>query len=119
MNDGNLKRLQGDMRSANQIRDQIRQLAPNDPASYAFNLNTIVTELSWEESQTRFDAELIADAEKLLALCEAKTPSASAINNPDYYCGQAHFTLSYFHGIRGNLIRAGRHGTTAIEYMEV
>lgn len=118
MNEGNLARLQGDMESANQIRDQIRRINPEDPASYAFNLNTIVTELSWEESQTRFDESLLQDAEKLISLCENKQPSLAEINDPNFYCGHAHFSMSFYHGIRGNLIRAGRHGTTAIEYME-
>ena len=118
MHEGNLLRLQGDMSQANKIRDAIRSQAPDDPASYSFNLNTIVTELSWEESQTRFDEALLQDSERLLALCEAGATSAASINNPDYYCGQAHFTLSYYHGIQGNLITAGRHGTTAIDYME-
>lgn len=115
---GNLLRLQGDMAAANQIRDQIRASAPNDPASYAFNLNTIVTELSWEESQTQFDEVLVRDAERLIELCEDGVISQADISNPDYYCGQAHFSLSYFNGIRGNLVSAGRHGTTAIDYME-
>ena len=115
---GNLLRLQGDMQSANGIRDQVRYLDPMDPASYSFNLNTIVIELSWEESQTGFDEDLLSDSERLLELCEDGAASASGIDNPDYYCGQAHFTLSYYHGIRGNLITAGRHGTTAIDYME-
>lgn len=118
MAQGNLLRLQGDMAAANHIRDQIRASAPNDPASYAFNLNTIVTELSWEESQTQFDEALVRDAEQLIELCEDGVISKADISNPDYYCGQAHFSLSYFNGIRGNLISAGRHGTTAIEYME-
>lgn len=118
MAEGNLARLQGDMPRANQIRDEIRASAPQDPASYAFNLNTIVTELSWEESQTRFDQALVRDAEKLIELCEAGIMSRADIQSPDYYCGQAHFSLSYYHGIRGNLITAGRHGTTAIDYME-
>lgn len=118
MNSGNLLRLQGDMAKANEIRDQIRELAPNDPASYAFNLNTIVTELSWEETQTQFDTELLADSEKLIELCEAGVMSQAEISDPNFYCGHAHFSLSYYNGIRGNLISAGRHGTTAIEYME-
>ncbi len=118
MIEGNQARLQGNMTLANEIRDQIRDLAPEDPASYAFNLNTIVTELSWEESQSRFDNALQADAEKLIDLCEARKLSPSEVNSPNFYCGQAHFTLSYYNGIRGNLITAGRHGTQAIEYME-
>ncbi|MFT7244853.1 MAG: tetratricopeptide (TPR) repeat protein [Candidatus Azotimanducaceae bacterium] len=115
---GNHLRLTGNMEAANQIKDQIRQLAPGDPASYAFNLNTIITELSWEESQRRFDEQLISDAKQLIALCEAGAVSASSTNNPDYYCGQAHFALSFYNGLRGNYIRAGRNGTTAIDYLE-
>ncbi len=118
MIEGNQARLEGDMALANQIHDQIRAHAPEDPASYAFNLNTIVTELSWEESQTRFDEQLQADAEKLIGLCEEGKVSQGEINSPDFYCGHAHFALSYHNGIRGNLITAGRHGTKAIEYME-
>ena len=107
-------RLNGNFSAAKEVKDNIRQLAPDAPESYAFNLNTLVTELSWEESQTRFDAELVADAEKLIQLCT----DSPTIDNADYYCGHAHFTLSYFNGIRGNYIRAGRHGTTAIDYLE-
>jgi tetratricopeptide (TPR) repeat protein len=115
---GNNLRLTGDMASANQTKDRIRRMAPRDPASYAFSLNTIITELSWEESQLRFDDQLISDANQLIALCEAGASSASSVNNADYYCGQAHFALSFYNGIRGNYIRAGRHGTTAIDYLE-
>lgn len=115
MEAGNLLRLNGDMTTANKVTEQVRLLAPKAPQSYAFHLNTIVTELSWEESQTHFDAALVRDAEQLIQLC---TDKPVAIDNPDYYCGQAHFTLSYFNGIRGNYIRAGRHGTTAIDYLE-
>ena len=115
MEAGNLLRLNGDMTAANEVKEDIRAVAPEAPHSYSFNLNTIVTELSWEESQTRFDDALALDAEQLIRLC---TESPVAIDNPDYYCGQAHFTLSYFNGIRGNYIHAGRHGTTAIDYLE-
>ena len=115
---GNNLRLKGNVAAANQIKDQIRELAPGDPASYAFNLNTIITELSWEESQRRFDDQLIGDAKQLIALCESGAASASGINNADYYCGQAYFSLSFYNGIRGNYIRAGRNGTTAIDYLE-
>ncbi|MFT5014046.1 MAG: tetratricopeptide (TPR) repeat protein [Patiriisocius sp.] len=115
MQAGNLLRLNGDMTAANEVKQKIRGLAPEAPHSYSFSLNTIVTELSWEESQTRFDQALVRDAEHLIRLC---TESPAAINNSNYYCGQAHFTLSYFNGIRGNYIRAGRHGTTAIDYLE-
>lgn len=115
---GNNLRLTGNMAAANQIKDQIRQLAPEDPASYVFNLNTIITELSWEESQRRFDEQLISDAEQLIAWCEDGDSVNTSLNNPDYYCGQAHFALSFYNGIRGNYIRAGRNGTTAIDYLE-
>jgi tetratricopeptide (TPR) repeat protein len=115
MQAGNLLRLNGDMTAANEVKQKIRGLAPEAPHSYAFSLNTIVTELSWEESQTRFDQALERDAEHLIRLC---TESPTAIDNSNYYCGQAHFSLSYFNGIRGNYIRAGRHGTTAIDYLE-
>ena len=118
MQAGNEQRLRGNFEQANAIQQKIREIDPEDPASYAFNLNTLVTELSWEESQTRFDEELISDAERLIALCEDEAPSRSSVDNPDYYCGQAHFVLSYFNGIRGNYIRSGRHGSTAIAHLE-
>lgn len=118
MREGNDHRLRGNMAAANAIKDDLRAIDPEDPASYAFNLNTIITELSWEESQTRFDEVLVADAEQLIELCEDEAPGLSSVNNPDYYCGQANFVLSYFNGIRGNYIRAGRHGSTAIDHLE-
>jgi len=115
---GNNLRLMGNMAAASEIKDQIRQLAPRDPASYAFNLNTIITELSWEDSQLRFDEQLLSDAKQLIALCDAGISSASSVNNANYYCGQAYFSLSFYNGIRGNYISAGRNGTTAIDYLE-
>jgi tetratricopeptide (TPR) repeat protein len=118
MQTGNQLRLRGDMAGANQIKDQLRALDSEDPASYAFNLNTLMTELSWEESQTRFDAALQADAKKLSELCEEEAPSQSRVDNPEYYCGQADFVLSYFNGIRGNYIKAGRFGSSAIDHLE-
>lgn len=115
---GNLLRLQGDVAGANRIQKELVLQYPDDPIGHVFNLNTMVTQLTWNESDTRFDGQIRADAGRVLALCEAAIESEPDDHLAHYHCGQAHFALSYLSAIRGGYYQAGRHGKRAIAELE-
>ena len=119
---GNQFRLKGNFEAANQIRDELLATFPDDPAGNVFNLNTVITQLSWEESQRQYDLELLNDVRRTLAWCdhelEQQSDDKTAVARANYYCGVANFSLSYFNGIRGNFLQAGRRGTRSIDYLE-
>lgn len=110
---GTQSRLKGDFDASYKTFEAIRETAPQDPTYAVFRLNTISTHLSWEESQTQYDEELLTLADTVLEWCED-----SADIRANLYCGHTHFTLAFFNGLRGNYIRAGRHGSDAIDYFE-
>lgn len=116
--DGTQLRLQGDFEGANRIQQTLVATFPNDAIGYVFNLNTLVTRLSWDEQQTRYDQQIESDANKTLSLCRQATD-----HNPNdylgyYYCGQAHFALAYLNAIRGSYYQAGRNANLTIKLLE-
>ena len=114
---GTLLRLEGDFDGARRVQDRL--ISEFDtPAGHVFALNTIVTHLTWDENQTRWDRELQHHADETLNWCQPILAENDDHAVANYYCGQAHFALSYFHGIRGGYYRAGRHGTRSIELLE-
>lgn len=116
--EGTQLRLQGDYEGANRIHQTLLDAFPNDAIGYVFNLNTLVTRLSWDEQQTRYDKQIESDANTTLSLCRRATD-----HNPNdylgyYYCGQAHFALSYLNAIRGNYYQAGHNANLTIKLLE-
>ena len=107
-------RLKGDFNASYEIFEKIRNTAPQDPTYAVFRLNTLSTHLSWEESQTLYDDELLTLSATVLQWCENSSDMRANL-----YCGHSHFTLAFFNGLRGNYIRAGRHGSNAIDYFEL
>ncbi len=115
---GSLLRLQGDYAGAIRIKDQLVERYPSSAIGYVFSLNTLVSQLAWDESQTRYDAQIKADAESTFDICKP-----AMIRNPydyqGYYdCGQAHFAMSYLSALRGHYYRAGRHANLTIKLLE-
>ena len=115
--EGTQLRLEGEFDNAATIEQQLINTF-DEPAGHVFALNTIITQLTWDETQQDYNDALQHHAAETLSWCEPRSadgPDAVAAN---YYCGQAHFALSYFHGLQGNYFKAGRHGTDCIDYLE-
>lgn len=110
-------RLSGDFDGAQVIENKLL----NDfdvPTGHIFALNTIITHLTWDETDDTYNEALEFHAAETLSWCEQKLKKNSRDAMANYYCGQAHFALAYFHGLEGGYYRAGRHGTESIEYLE-
>jgi tetratricopeptide (TPR) repeat protein len=110
-------RLAGDFRQASDVEQQLLATA-TDPVGHVFALNTIVTHLTWDETDTSYDDRLQFHAQETLNWCDEKLEANKDHVDANYYCGQAHFALSYFHGLKGNYYKAGRHGTSCINHLE-
>ena len=115
--EGTRLRLSGDFVAAkiveNELIDRYAQ-----PAGHVFALNTIITQLTWDETQTRYDEDLIKHATKTLEWCKPRIDHEEVGATANYYCGQANFVLSFHNALRGNYYQAGRRGTASIDYLE-
>ena len=111
-------RLRGNLAGADRISRQLKQTFPGQSIGYTFNLNTLVTKLSWDDQQTRFDKEILDDAKKTLSICSRQIESNPEDYRAYYHCGQAHFALTYLHALRDNYYRAGTHGSNTIADLE-
>jgi tetratricopeptide (TPR) repeat protein len=114
---GTLLRLSGDFVSAKMVENELIDRYPQ-PAGHVFALNSIITHLTWDETQTKYDDELIEHAARTLEWCEPRIDDEEVGTTANYYCGQANFILAYHHGLRGNYYQAGRRGTASIDYLE-
>ena len=114
---GTLLRLSGDFVSAKVIENELIDRYP-EPAGHVFALNTIITHLTWNETQTKYDAELVEHAARTLDWCEPRIDDEKSGTTANYYCGQASFILAYYHALRGNYYQAGKRGTASIDYLE-
>ena len=118
MKEGTILRLKGNFAGADRVSRQLKQIFPGQSIGYTFNLNTLVTQLSWDEQQSRFDREILDDAKKTLSICNERIAADSADYRAYYHCGQAHFALTYLHALRGNYYRAGINGSRTIADLE-
>jgi tetratricopeptide (TPR) repeat protein len=116
--EGTLLRLKADYEGVHRISDQLKALFPEHSIGYTINLNTLVTRLSWDSQQQHYDQIILDDAEKTLSLCRAQIKAKPKDYDGYYYCGQAHFALTYLHALRGNYYRAGKNGSDTIETLE-
>ena len=114
---GTLFRLSGDFVSAKVIEKELIDRY-TQPAGHVFALNTIITHLTWDETQTKYDAELLEHAARTLEWCEPRIDDEQVGTTANYYCGQANFILAYYNGLRGNYYQAGKRGTASIDYLE-
>ena len=115
---GSLLRLQGDYDGAIRIRNQLVERYPSSAIGYVYSLNTLVSQLAWDESQTRYDAQIRADAESTLDICEPAMTRNPSDYQGYYDCGQAHFAMSYLSVLRGHYYRAGQHVNLTIRLLE-
>ena len=115
--EGTRLRLSGDFASAKIIENELID-GYTQPAGHVFALNSILTQLTWNETQTRFDRELNEHATKTLEWCEPRINDEEVGVTANYYCGQANFVLSFYNALRGNYYQAGRRGTVGIDYLE-
>ena len=116
--EGTILRLKGNFAGADRVSRQLKQTFPGQSIGYTFNLNSLVTQLSWDEQQSAFDREILDDAEKTLSICHAQIAADSEDYRAYYHCGQAHFALTYLHALRGNYYRAGTNGSRTIANLE-
>lgn len=116
--EGTYLRLRGNLAGADRVSRQLKQTFPGQSIGYTFNLNTLVTKLSWDDRQTRFDKEILDDAKKTLSICSRQIELNPEDYRAYYHCGQAHFALTYLHALRGNYYRAGTNGSKTIANLE-
>lgn len=115
--EGTLLRLQGDFASAEKIESALIN-SYEEPVGHVFALNTIITHLTWDDTTTLFDASLASHANKTLDWCDQKLRADPTNVKANYYCGQAHFALSYYHALKEHYYQAGKHGSRCIEHLE-
>ncbi len=115
--EGTLIRLHGDFEAAQKIEDALIENY-TEPAGHVFALNTIITHLTWDERDTSYNEALLEHAEATIDWCTARIEDDPRSVLGHYYCGQAHFALSYYYGLTGSYYSAGRYGTRTIEYLE-
>jgi hypothetical protein len=104
---GTLLRLSGEFVSAKMIENELID-SYTQPAGHVFALNSIITHLTWDETQTKYDDELIEHVARTLEWCEPRIDDEEVGTTANYYCGQANFILAYHHGLRGDYYQAGR-----------
>jgi len=110
--------LQGDYDRSSQIAQQMKANFPTNAIGNAFEMNTLVTRLSWDTTDTQFDGALESEAKGALKLCKQqirRDPDAAA---GYHLCGQAHFALTFLYAARGSYYSAGRHSSKTIEQLE-
>lgn len=115
---GIVNQLTGDYEQATVVSEQIKRRWPDDPLGYTLNLNTLLTQLTWDRFDKRFDATILDDANKALSLCNNMIDAEPDNERGYYLCGQSHFALTYLHAVRGNYLRAGSHGSRTIARLE-
>ena len=115
--EGTLARLNGDYAKAKLIEQRLIEEA-NYPIGHIFAINTIITHFSWDDTTTKYDEAIFHHTEQVMKWCEPILSSKESSAIANHYCGQASFALSLYHGLKGNYIRAGQHGSQAIGRLE-
>ena len=112
------QQLQGDFDRSNEIAAQLQAKFPSHAIGHSFAMNTLVTQLSWDTSDTQYDEALEREAKTTLKLCrqqiDAEPESAAGYHS----CGQAHFALTFLYAARGSYYRAGRNSSQTITQLE-
>lgn len=114
---GTQLRLQGDFESASKIEARLIAEA-DDPIGQIFALNTLITQLSWDENLHEDSEVMLLHARHVLNWCEDILDRDETHVKANYYCGQARFALSYYYGLKGQYFQAGKNGTRAMNYLE-
>ena len=115
--EGTQARLSGNYEKAKLIEKRLINEA-GSPIGHIFAINTIITHLTWDDTQTQFDRAIFEHTEQVMSWCEPRLNSEDFGAIANHYCGQAGFALSLYYGLKGNYIRAGQHGSQAIGWLE-
>ena len=115
--EGTQAHLNGDYDQVKLIEQRLLDNA-DFPIGHIFALNTIITHLTWDDTDTQYDDAILSHTSEVLNWCEPRLNSEDLVAIANHYCGQASFTLSFYHGLKGNYIRAGQYGDQAIKRLE-
>ena len=109
-------RLNGDLTQANALSQSLQANESTHLMGLALEIDNLATELSWDTSNTQFDARIRTLASTLIEHCKRKFNRVPAIEA--FHCGRGHFALSFLSGVRGSYYQAGVNGTQAIRAFE-
>ena len=109
-------RLEGDLKLANTLSQSLQENESTQLMGLALEIDNLATELSWDTSNTQFDARIRTLASTLIEHCKRKFNRVPAIEA--FHCGRGHFALSFLSGVRGSYYKAGVNGTQAIRAFE-
>ena len=109
--------LAGDYESAKKIEKQLLSIEES-PIGHVFALNSITTQMTWNEANTAYQEDLRYHATEILKWCKANLNGKGDQALAHFYCGQTHFALSYYFGLNSNFYKAGKHGVVGIDQME-
>ena len=109
--------LAGDYEAAKRVEQQLL-LVKGSPIGHVFALNSITTQMTWNEANTAYHDDLRYHATEILKWCKANLKSKGDQALTHFYCGQTNFALSYYFGLNGNFYKAGKHGVVGIDQME-
>ena len=115
---GTLSQLRAQYDAAYQIAQQLRERFPEHPSGHTFALNTLITQLAWDDANQRFDKDIRSHAKAALSACKRMIKQNPESFEGYYHCGQAQFALTYLSALRGNYYRAGVAGSATIDYLE-
>lgn len=99
------------------MHDDVREVeevaaALPSPMRELFKLNSMVLDLSWDESRPALRREIEGTARLLQRHCDHDGPEDQSL------CGQAHFALAYVQGIEGKMILSSANARKAIALLE-
>ena len=109
--------LAGDYEAAKRVEQQLL-LVKGSPIGHVFALNSITTQMTWNEANTAYHDDLRYHATEILKWCKANLKDKDDQALIHFYCGQTNFALSYYYGLNSNFYKAGKHGVVGIDQME-
>ena len=109
--------LAGDYEAAKRVEQQLLSVKES-PIGHVFALNSITTQMTWNEANTAYQADLRYHATEILKWCKANLNEKGDQALAHFYCGQTNFALSYYFALNGNFYKAGKHGVVGIDLME-
>ena len=92
-------RLKGDLTLANTLSQSLQANESTQLMGLALEIDNLATELSWDTSNTQYDARIRTLASTLIEHCKRKFNRVPAIEA--FHCGRGHFALSFLSGVRG------------------
>lgn len=99
------------MHDDSRIVEEVAAALPS-PTREMFRLNSMVLDLSWDESRATLRREIEDTARLLQRHCDHDSPEDQSL------CGQAHFALAYVQGVEGKVILSSANARKAIALLE-